>query len=81
MMDSAAGFTGPVNLGNPVEFTMLELAEKVLALTGSRSKIAFQATAGGRPAAAPARHPLARGAPGMDSKGVARAEQYVIRNQ
>jgi len=34
------GFTGPVNLGNPSEFTILELAEKVLKLTGSRSKIA-----------------------------------------
>ena len=32
-------FTGPVNLGNPGEFTMLELAEKVIALTGSSSKI------------------------------------------
>ncbi len=31
--------TGPVNLGNPVEFTIAELAEKVIALTGSRSKI------------------------------------------
>ena len=32
-------FTGPVNLGNPSEFTMLELAEKVIKLTGSSSKI------------------------------------------
>lgn len=39
MMNSREGFTGPVNLGNPGEFTMLELAEKVLALTGSKSKI------------------------------------------
>ena len=37
-----AGFTGPVNLGNPVEFTMLELAEKVIELTGSRSKLAYK---------------------------------------
>jgi len=42
MMNSREGFTGPVNLGNPVEFTMLELAEKVLALTGSKSKIVYQ---------------------------------------
>lgn len=34
-------FTGPVNLGNPGEFTMLELAEKILQLTGSKSKIIF----------------------------------------
>ena len=33
------GFTGPVNLGNPVEFTMLELAQTVLRLTGSASSI------------------------------------------
>jgi UDP-glucuronate decarboxylase len=34
-------FTGPVNLGNPGEFTMLELAEKVISLTNSKSKITF----------------------------------------
>uniref|UniRef100_I5AW62 Nucleoside-diphosphate-sugar epimerase n=1 Tax=Eubacterium cellulosolvens (strain ATCC 43171 / JCM 9499 / 6) TaxID=633697 RepID=I5AW62_EUBC6 len=39
MMNSLEGFTGPVNLGNPGEFTMLELAEKVLGLIGSKSKI------------------------------------------
>jgi UDP-glucuronate decarboxylase len=41
-MDSSADFTGPVNIGNPGEFTMLELAEKVISLTGSRSKLVFQ---------------------------------------
>jgi UDP-glucuronate decarboxylase len=39
MMDTEAGFTGPVNLGNPTEFTMLELAEKVITLVGSKSKL------------------------------------------
>ena len=39
MMNSRDGFTGPVNLGNPGEFTMLELAEKVISLTGSKSSI------------------------------------------
>lgn len=34
-------FIGPVNLGNPGEFTMLELAEKVIRLTGSKSKLVF----------------------------------------
>jgi UDP-glucuronate decarboxylase len=43
MMESEAGFTGPVNLGNPGEFSMLELAEKVLTLTGGTSKLVFQA--------------------------------------
>ncbi len=41
MMDSPADFTGPVNLGNPGEFTMRELAELVLEQTGSRSEIRF----------------------------------------
>ncbi len=39
MMQSPAGFTGPVNLGNPGEFTMLQLAELVLKLTGSSAKL------------------------------------------
>jgi UDP-glucuronate decarboxylase len=41
MMNSEDGFTGPVNLGNPGEFTMLELANKVIELTGSKSKIVY----------------------------------------
>lgn len=41
-MDTPDDFTGPVNLGNPGEFTMLELAEKVVALTHSKSKIVFE---------------------------------------
>jgi UDP-glucuronate decarboxylase len=39
MMASPDDFQGPVNLGNPNEFTMLELAEKVLKITGSKSKL------------------------------------------
>jgi UDP-glucuronate decarboxylase len=41
MMATERGFTGPVNLGNPGEFTILELAEKVLMLVGSKSKLVF----------------------------------------
>ncbi len=41
-MAAPAEFIGPVNLGNPGEFTMLELAQKVIALTGSRSAIVHQ---------------------------------------
>jgi UDP-glucuronate decarboxylase len=40
-MNSRDGLTGPVNIGNPGEFTMLELAEKVLQLTDSKSKLIF----------------------------------------
>lgn len=42
MMNTEQGFTGPVNLGNPGEFTMLELAEKVIQLTASKSKLVFR---------------------------------------
>jgi UDP-glucuronate decarboxylase len=41
-MMNQTGFVGPVNLGNPGEFTMLELASKVLQLTGGRSRIEFR---------------------------------------
>ena len=39
MMDSDPSFLGPVNLGNPIEFTMLELAQEVIRITNSNSKI------------------------------------------
>jgi UDP-glucuronate decarboxylase len=42
MMNNNDGFIGPVNLGNPTEFTILELAEQVIRLTGSSSKIVFK---------------------------------------
>ncbi|WP_341899137.1 UDP-glucuronic acid decarboxylase family protein [Ferrovibrio terrae] len=42
LMASGPEVTGPINLGNPVEFTMIELAEAVLRLTGSSSKLIFQ---------------------------------------
>ena len=42
LMNSIETFTGPCNLGNPVEFTMLELAQQVLDLTGSKSQVIFQ---------------------------------------
>ncbi len=42
MMKTPEGFPGPVNIGNPGEFTMLELAEKVIQLTGTKSKLIFK---------------------------------------
>jgi len=42
MMNSPDDFTGPVNLGNPVEFSILELAEMVITMTGSESKIVYE---------------------------------------
>jgi len=42
LMGTEEGFTGPVNLGNPVEFTILELAQTVIELTGSGSNLIFK---------------------------------------
>lgn len=42
VMNSRDGFTGPVNVGNPCEFTIRELAEKIIALTGSSSELVFE---------------------------------------
>ena len=42
MMNSEAGFVGPVNIGNPVEHTMLQLAERVIALVGGKSRLVFR---------------------------------------
>lgn len=42
LMNSPDEFTGPVNLGNPDEFTIREIAEKIIELTGSKSKIIFK---------------------------------------
>jgi UDP-glucuronate decarboxylase len=39
LMDTGDEVTGPINLGNPVEFTMIELAEQVIAMTGSNSSL------------------------------------------
>jgi len=41
LMDTSDDVTGPINLGNPYEITILELAEKIISLTGSRSKIQY----------------------------------------
>jgi len=42
MMKTEDDFTGPVNIGNPGEFSMLELAHEVIRLTGSKSNIVFE---------------------------------------
>src|SRR5262249_20107806 len=42
LMGTPDGFTGPCNLGNPGEFTIKELAEKVIKLTGARSKLIYK---------------------------------------
>ncbi|MCL4192821.1 MAG: GDP-mannose 4,6-dehydratase, partial [Thermoguttaceae bacterium] len=42
MMENSVGLIGPVNIGNPGEFTIKQLAEMVLRLIGSRSKLVYQ---------------------------------------
>ncbi len=42
MMNSAEGFTGPVNIGTPAEFTIMELAKMLIGMTGSTSRIVFR---------------------------------------
>ena len=49
LMNSDKDFTGPVNIGNPGEFTMLQLADLVLELTGSKSKLVYKPLPGDDP--------------------------------
>ena len=49
MMNTEEGFTGPVNIGNPGEYTMLQLAETVLRMTRSKSKLVFKPLPGDDP--------------------------------
>jgi nucleoside-diphosphate-sugar epimerase len=55
MMNNESGFIGPMNIGNPTEFTMLELASTIISLSGSESKLIY-ATAQRRSEAAAAGH-------------------------
>ena len=50
LMDSPDDLTGPVNLGNPGEFTIKELAEKVIDMTGSASELTYAALPSDDPA-------------------------------
>ena len=56
MMQTPSDFLGPVNLGNPNEFTMKALAETILELTGSNSKLTYKTVTAGRSYAAPTRY-------------------------
>ena len=56
LMNSADEVTGPINIGNPNEFTMLELASLVIELTGTKSRIVHRPLAAGRSAPASAGH-------------------------
>jgi len=81
LMSSPDDVCGPVNLGNPVESTMLELAEKIVALTGSSSPIVFRPLPGDDPARRCPDITLARSLLGWEPKvgideGLARTVEY-----
>ncbi|AMN43616.1 UDP-glucuronic acid decarboxylase family protein [Rhodoplanes sp. Z2-YC6860] len=63
MMDSGREITGPINVGNPGEFTMLELAELVLRKTGSKSKLVY--------------HPLPKDDPKQRKPDISRANSVL----
>lgn len=49
MMNTEDEFLGPINIGNPVEFTIRQLAEKIIELTGSKSKLVYMPLPGDDP--------------------------------
>jgi UDP-glucuronate decarboxylase len=49
MMETEKGFTGPVNIGNPGEYSMIQLAETILGMIGGKSKIVFRPLPGDDP--------------------------------
>ena len=78
------GFIGPVNLGNPVENTILEFAEKIVTITGSQSSIAFRPLPQDDPKQRRPDISLAREKlgwePGIDLEtGLARTSEYFVR--
>lgn len=68
MMASPEEFTGPVNMGNPNEFTIADLAHKVVELTGSKSKIVFESLPSDDPKQRQPDITLARNVLGFDPK-------------
>jgi UDP-glucuronate decarboxylase len=50
LMDTGDDFTGPVNIGNPQEMTVLDIARRIIGITGSRSQILFKPPASDDPA-------------------------------
>ena len=79
LIDSAAEVTGPINLGNPTEFTIRELAETVIDMTGSKSQDRQEAVARRRSAPAPAEHREGAGPARVGAQGRAsrRAEKTI----
>ena len=72
LMATSGDVTGPINLGNPDEITIRDLAEMIVRLTKSRARIEFEAAAARRPAAALPRHHEGEIAARMAAEGAAR---------
>ena len=82
MMNGPDDFCGPVNLGNPEEFTIRELAELVIELTGSKIEAGHRAAAGRRPDAAPAGHHAGQAAArlGADRAAARRVQPHRVHS-
>ncbi len=85
LMATPDDFTGPVNIGNPTEFTILQLAQKVIELTGSKSQIVFKPLPSDDPAQRQPDISLARSKLGWEpnmrlDQGLAKTIKYFAGN-
>ena len=65
LMETPDNVTGPINIGNPIEFTIRQLANQIIELTGSKVANRATADAGGRSASTPPRHLKSPGCPSL----------------
>ena len=72
LMETPDDVTGPMNLGNPNELSIAQIARRIIALTSSRSELVFLPLARGRPAAAAARHRVCEAGPAVGAGDPAR---------
>jgi len=84
LMNTDDDITGPINIGNSEEYTILELANKVIELTGSRSKVDFSFAAKRRPEAETAGYRTCKSEAWMDARHSARRRtsktiEYFVR--
>jgi hypothetical protein len=70
-MNSSDEVTGPMNLGNPCEFTILELAQKIIAMTRSKSTLELKPLNSDDPGTAPAQYRAGAARPWLDTSCVA----------
>ena len=84
-LNEATDVHDPVNIGNPNEMSLLEMAELVVELTGSRAEVVFEPLPGGRPAGAPAGHHARQAAARVGARGGAargsRGDDRAVRQE